>query len=250
MARNFDGSTQLDLQAADAAVMHVAEPYAVGLWVKNSSNPGSFLYALSKVLQAGSHPSYGFSTNGVGDLRFIQGHNTAGGFVVSPTIPNASIWDGAWHHVMGSADGTKVRIYFDGVEVGTGTTQLAATAYSALSLYVGSFDGPTNSLYFKGGIAEIAIFKAIPDLGERAALAKGYTPLAVKPAKVVMYWPLLGRNDPETDLFGGVNLTNHGTVRADNSPRIIGSAAGSLVIAPKGSAAPPVTFPGIWGVSR
>jgi hypothetical protein len=223
MARNFDGSTQLDLQAADAAVMHIAEPYAISLWVKNASNPGSFLYALSKVLQAGSHPSYGFSTDGSGNFRFIQGHNTAGGFVVSPTVAAATIWDGNWHHVMGSADGTKVRIYLDGIEVGTGTTQLAATAYSALGLYVGSFDGPTNALYFKGGIGEIAVFNAIPDANERAALAQAYSALAVRPTKVAMCFPMLGEYSPEIDLAGGINLTNNGTIQvlASLSPRII-----------------------------
>jgi hypothetical protein len=254
MARNFDGSTQLDLTAADAAVMHVVEPYAIGLWVKNSSNPGSFLYALSKVLTPDDHSSYAFSTDSGGNLRFIQGHSTnAGGFVTSPTIASANIWDGAWHHVMGSADGSRVKIYLDGGEVGSpGTVQVGGTAYAtgaAAGLFVGSFDGPRNSLYFKGGIAEVAIFDAIPSAGELLALAKGYTPLAVMPANVVMYWPLLGRFDPETDPAGGVDLTNHGTIRADNSPRIIGPA-GKQVVAPKAGTPPVVTAPGIWGISR
>jgi hypothetical protein len=178
MARNFNGTTDLDLQAADAAVMHVVEPYAVGLWYKGSSGlVGNFKYLLSKLLLAGNHPSFGFSTNATEDLRFLQGHGTGvGQFVISPTIPSATAFDGAWHYLMGSADGSNVRIYLDGIEQGTGTAQLGATAYSTDGLYVGSFDGATNALYYNGGLAELVIFDKIPDAVERAALAKGYSP--------------------------------------------------------------------------
>jgi hypothetical protein len=252
MARNFDQVTNLDLQAADASVMHVTEPYAVGLWYKGTSGGvGNFKYLLSKLLTAGDHSSWAFSTNNVEGLRFLQGHSpSAGAFVVSPVIATATAFDGAWHYLMGSADGTTVRIYLDGVEQGTGTAQIGGTAYSSSGLYVGSFDGSVNSLYYNGGICELTVFRAIPTAAERAALAKGYTSLVVKPSSVVMYAPLLGRYDPEIDLAGGVILTNHGTIRANNAPRIIGPSAGSQVIAPRASAAPPVTSPGIWGVSR
>ena len=33
----------------------------------------------------------------------------------------ASVWDGKWHHVAGTFDGSTVRLYVDGVQVGTGT---------------------------------------------------------------------------------------------------------------------------------
>jgi hypothetical protein len=223
MARNFDATTNLDLQAADAAVMHVVEPFAVGLWYKGTSGlVGNFKYLLSKVLLAGEHPSFGFSTNATEALRFLQGYGTSSGqLVVSPTIASATAFDGAWHYLMGSADGSNVRIYLDGVEQGTGTAQVGATVYSSGGLYVGSFDGATNSLYFNGGLAELVVFDKIPDAAERAALAKGYSPLAVKPASVVMYWPLIGKYAPEIDVVGGVNLTNNGTVQALNGPRLI-----------------------------
>jgi hypothetical protein len=223
MARNFDRSTQLDLQAADAAVMHVAQPYAVALWYKGDpSLVGNFQYLLSKLLLADNHPSWGFSTDSSGNLRFIQGHGTGvGQFASTSTILHATAFDNQWHYLMGSADGSNVRIYLDGVEQGAGTAQLGATAYSSSGLYVGSFDGATNSLYYNGGLAEVAVFDKIPDAAERAALARGYSPLAVAPASVVMYWPLIGKYAPEIDLVGGVDLTNNGTVQAVTGPRLI-----------------------------
>src|SRR5207247_1869660 len=34
--------------------------------------------------------------------------------------PGPGIWDGAWHHVVGTYDGASVRLYVDGAEVGNG----------------------------------------------------------------------------------------------------------------------------------
>ncbi|MCA1708687.1 MAG: LamG domain-containing protein, partial [Actinobacteria bacterium] len=42
----------------------------------------------------------------------------------------AGIWDGHWHAVAGTYDGAAVRLYADGIEVGSGTPATATVDYS------------------------------------------------------------------------------------------------------------------------
>src|SRR5262249_5432272 len=65
--------------------------------------------------------SYALYTGETGELYFYVGNGT--GFVVSPSAGTA-VWDGGWHFVAGTLgfvnDVGTVRLYVDGVEVGTG----------------------------------------------------------------------------------------------------------------------------------
>jgi hypothetical protein len=41
----------------------------------------------------------------------------------------ARIWDGAWHVVLGTFDGGRVRLFVDGKEIGTGTPTSVSLTY-------------------------------------------------------------------------------------------------------------------------
>jgi len=89
-------------------------------------------------------------TSDIGDCS-----QCAGGFPVSP---------GAWHHIVGTYDGTQLQLYVDGVAVGTPRfhtgTILPMLPGSFLS--IGSEDGRRccgGPRYFHGDIDEVAIYK-------------------------------------------------------------------------------------------
>lgn len=87
-------------------------------WVK-SVTPGMFGYLLSKSQTAGG-VSYAFYTGNAGGVRFFVNLG-ANGLPISPIIYPEAVWDGAWHLITGTYDGATVRVYLDGLEVGTGT---------------------------------------------------------------------------------------------------------------------------------
>ncbi len=69
--------------------------------------------------------SYGLVTDVNGGLQFYIADQR-------PVAPSRrrrpkTMWDGKWHHVAGTFDGSKVRFYVDGKQMGSGTTVAAGT---------------------------------------------------------------------------------------------------------------------------
>lgn len=234
MARGLSGTTQY-LSRADQTELRVAAPMALSLWFKGGAQ-GNFKYIASKLLLAGEHPSYGFATGNSGQLAFYIGFGTSVGNVTASKEAGAGVGlDNAWHHLLGTYDQTNVRFYVDGSEQTPATSQTSAIAYANLALYVGSFDG--TQLYATGSVAEMALFNAIPNADERAALANGHAPLVVKPSAVVGYWPLIGRYSPEIDVRQGMSLTVTSATTADHT-RVF-QRIRSLWVPPPTSGTPP-----------
>lgn len=224
------------MTAADQTALRVPFPLAVSIWWRGAAQ-NTFRYVVSKLLTAGEHPSYGFSTDGSGNLRFSIGWGTAAGnSTVSPA--SGGVFDSAWHHLLGTYDGANVRLYVDGTEVGTGTAETRAISYNTNALYVGCFDG--SILFTDGSVAEMAIYNIAPTADERGALADGFSPLHIRPANIVGYWPLLGRYSPEIDRKAGINLTVNGAGTADHL-RIVGKPQ-SLWVPPPVAAGGPHTI--------
>ncbi|RKQ94077.1 concanavalin A-like lectin/glucanase superfamily protein [Solirubrobacter pauli] len=91
----------------------------VAAWFRGDASPGKYRYIMSKGFFECQTASYGLYTGIGGGLSFYIAKN-AYDFYVSPAAPT-SVWDGKWHHAAGTFDGTTVRLYIDGVQVGSGT---------------------------------------------------------------------------------------------------------------------------------
>lgn len=120
-------------------------------------NPWGISYVIAKGAYGCSYASYALYTGASGGLYFyISG--TAGRFL-SPDA-GTGIWDGEWHHVVGTYDGSAVRLYVDGIEVGTGTPASGSIYYSlgtTNDLYIGTYHGSCN-LSFVGDIDAVKIW--------------------------------------------------------------------------------------------
>jgi hypothetical protein len=73
--------------------------------------------------------------------------------------------------------------------------------------------------YFNGLIAEAGIWSVALTLAEIQSLAKGVSPLMIRPASLIAYWPLIGQTSPEIDLRGRYEMTVSGAVAGDH-PRV------------------------------
>lgn len=131
----------------------------VDAWVKASSSPGNFKYIAVKGGKGcdggGSYALYTASTGGL--AFYVYDGNT---FVVSPVMNAASIWDGQWHFVAGTYDGTNVSLYVDGVLFGATPANLSINySLNNNDFSIGAYqDCPSQNLAFAGNIDEVEIF--------------------------------------------------------------------------------------------
>lgn len=104
---------------------------------------------------------------------------TAGGDVQA-----GGVTTGVWEHWMATADGSTIRLYKDGAEVGN-TAQLSGIG-SVTAIKIGD----TGAEDLDGRCAEIVWANRAFTAPEVAALAKGISPLAFLPS-LIDYWNLI-----------------------------------------------------------
>ncbi len=84
------------------------------------------------------------------------------------------MWDGRWHHAAGTFDGTTVRMFVDGRQIGTGSPAGTAIAYDVPEGggALGSYPEPCD-LLFTGDLDEVRVWsRALPvsDIWDRVRL--------------------------------------------------------------------------------
>ncbi len=133
------------------------EYISVEAWVRRAGTPGAYRYIVSKGSTSCLKSSYGLYTgSGQGLAFYVSG---ADGFVVSPQAQPATIWNGAWHHVIGTFDGDRVRLFVDGHQIGLGNAAPREIAYGlpGRSPYVGAYRGACE-LPYSGDIDAVRIW--------------------------------------------------------------------------------------------
>jgi hypothetical protein len=151
----------------------------VGAWVNHLGTQGEFKYIVAKGATGCNASSYGLYTGPNGGLVFYVSTDAGSAYTRSPDAGTA-VWDGSWHHVAGSYDGSKVRLFLDGVEVGSGTATSAGIDYSttdSTDAYIGSYPGCTNH-DFTGIVDDVRIWRTALTAEEVAA---AMTPPPVDP---------------------------------------------------------------------
>jgi len=158
----FDGDDHVTI--SNDPSLEPASTITVDAWLRADSSPGH-TYIVSKGAFGGSSPSYTLYAPD-GDLGFLV-RTTVGtpAWAVSPIVPAATAWDGEWHHVVGTYDGSDIRLYFDGVEVGDGTAKTGNILYGSADpkdLTIGTYAilAFTN-LFFTGDVDEVEIFDRV-----------------------------------------------------------------------------------------
>lgn len=138
---------------------------SVALWVK-SPNPGSYRYLLSKSLSPTLASSYALYSDADGLLRFSVCTSLDPLRVILSPPASVDLWDDGWHAVMGTYDGSFVRLYVDGTEAGTGTAAtgpiLYGTDWNNGDLFIGAFRAPDPSggaqIAYPGQIDQLQLY--------------------------------------------------------------------------------------------
>jgi hypothetical protein len=216
VARNFDGTD--DKLTSTTAVSNLITPSdgTIAVWYRPLGTPANH-----------ASNSYGLDPLFADDLGYF------GLFRGTIAGTNDSIWaynwDGnedrvggftytldEWVHVTWRhTDGT-LYLYKNGTQVNTAPSGSTSQLTGAIRVGVREVVGA----YLQGHLAELATWSvALSPEDEISALAKGFSPLMVRPQSLTGYWPLWGQHSPELDIWRGRGLTLSGTEPADH-PRI------------------------------
>ena len=120
-ALRFNGTSAVRLPETGALSTPTVTAESV---LRGETTPGPWRYVISRGSRAASPAPTG-STRAP-PAASPSTCSTATGFVVSATARPEDVWDGRWHHVAGTFDGSAVRLFLDGQPVGTPRRHAAA----------------------------------------------------------------------------------------------------------------------------
>ena len=208
-ALGFDGSSYVTVP--DTGVLEPAT-LAVDAWVRGSGSPGRWRYVLSKGSLGCDRSAYGLYSGWSGGMAFYV--SSASEYTISPEVSSATVWDGAWHHVIGSYDGDRVRLWIDGSQVGAGTAAGMAIAYTSGSrgIYIGTYRGSCD-LGFHGAIDDVTVWDDSPP---EATTGPVIAPVADTPTHIAIAGAAGGGAAP-----GGTKSSPQGCLRVTLSRRTI-----------------------------
>lgn len=128
-------------------------------WVKRSGAPPTYRYVIAKGARACQAASYALYTGGTGGLAFYVDDGSQAR--LSPDA-GPGLWDGDWHAVAGRYDGSRVRLFVDGREIGDGTPFSGDISYSGAdpsTLVFGTYPATSCGDYgWSGALDEVQIY--------------------------------------------------------------------------------------------
>jgi hypothetical protein len=176
-----------DSDYVDAGNHALLQPARVTLlaWVRSAATP----LTVKQIAGQGtngfcSYSSYSLYTGGSADasgLRFYITNTAQTGFVTPPA--SNAIWNGAWHVVVGTYDGSRVRLYVDGrlVSEASASGNIRYGLDVSNDFLIGNTNNPNctdpGGNNFTGDIDDVRVYNRALSPGEIACLAAaGSTP--------------------------------------------------------------------------
>ncbi len=128
----FDGSNDY-VSAGDQSQLEPSS-VSVAAWVKIIAPQVGVYRRVAGKYNGTTNKGYHLIINGVngGGPYFQVGNGTSS---VSASSPDYSVFDGEWHHLVGTYNGTDLKIYVDGIERGTNTS--SAISYGTEAFCIG-----------------------------------------------------------------------------------------------------------------
>jgi hypothetical protein len=174
-ALHFDGATG-QVKVSDNHALEPPATVTVSAWFRHAGSPGTYRYIIAKGGNGCIAASYGLYSGPDGGLQFYVSHDHGSVYARSPDA-GERVWDGNWHLAVGTYNGTTVRLYIDGVEVGSGTSWPGSLEYllpSSNDFYIGNYPS-CQPHHFLGDIDSVAVWDHALSASEIRALLPGAT---------------------------------------------------------------------------
>lgn len=211
MARDFDSASNEYVDFGDPSYLDITGDITLSIWVKTNA-PTAERKLFAKWADAGSQFSYLLSILSNGTAQFAT--FTGGTDIVAGTT---DLDDGEWHHIVGTYDGSNIRIYIDGVEENSAVASGSINTTTAPVRIGAGSGGLGTESPFDGEGGHGAIWNVTLTNQEIASLAVGISPLSIRRDNLIFYSPLNGQN-PEPDVVGTASGTVTGTTVVKEPP--------------------------------
>lgn len=206
-SQSFDGgSSDAEVDCGTDSAFSITTTITMAAWVKWDTSGGGFDVIMR---HSGNANQYGMWHNGTGDTMHCLIRNKT-------YDTTSALDDDLWHHVACTYDGSKIRLYFDGVKEIDDDDATAPTAIDD-ELWIGNKGGTTEA--WIGNIAYTHLYNRVLTDGEIVELSLNPS---ISPTSLAGYWKML---DPSTTILdssgNGRNCTaNSGgtTPSADGPP--------------------------------
>ncbi len=217
---NSDSGTDDYLSKSTAIFSGLTYPLAFVAWVRPDDRGAQYAVASDSGSGTSKQIRLGAGSSG----KFIMGMRGSSAQSPSAHYSNSNT---TWFHLVGAfIANNDQKLYVNGTLDQTQTSSADISDFAdSDKFYIGTgVQSGTNitGRTWEGGIAEVAAYAADLRADEIAALAKGVSPLLVRPSALVGYWPLGGAY-PSTvmDPIGQNTLTANGGASVESHPRII-----------------------------
>ncbi len=214
-----------------------AVPLTMACWfnVTNQVNP----YTLMAVGDGGSPGNGRFDLQARGDINDSISIFCSSSTANQSANTTTSFTANTWHHAAGVFAAIDSRsVFLNGG--GKQTVTISVTPASIDRTRIGVSADSTPFGYMDGHIAEAAIWNVALTDAEVAILAKGYSPLLVRPSGLVFYAPSIRDVSAGAwpELIGGVALTEVGTPTVGVHTRVFYPSAPMIGFTAAGEASP------------
>lgn len=215
MARaGFSSANFLSVSSPTGILALQGSVFTIAAWMFSGSLPDAKIVGLYN------------GTDGYGLL--VRSTSVVAGFVADGTADSANsgaiLTTGTWHHLAGVKNGTgadAMKTYFDGVEVASITSN-RTVSYAATIPFIWGRRSGTAEQYTNGQLARSVVWQAALTAAEVAAMAKGASPLSVRPASMAWYegWGVGAGDEPDLQpVTANQTLAESGTVTVtDHAP--------------------------------
>lgn len=216
MAILFDDASSEYLNIVNPIIS--GPPFTICCWfnVDQLSSANNYVSVSDVSEAAHQHVLY---TSGAGNLR---AGTRAGGSAVdaeATTPPSVNIWE----HACGVWAANNLRsIYLNGGSKGTNTSGRSPTGLDSFDIGVRGDSSP--DAYVSGLIAEVGVWNVALTDAEASLLAKGLSPLLIRPNSLIAYYPLHSLYDLTSIVNGDVikmTAFNSPVSSKDHPPMII-----------------------------
>ena len=191
--------------------------FSIEAWFKTTTGGGGKIVGFGSSTAPTSSSSYDRQIYMTNAGKLIFGVYNGGTYTVQSAT---SYNDGQWHHVVGELSGAGLAMFVDGAPVGQNGGTTVAQTYSGYWRIggdnLGGWPSKPSSNYFKGTIANVAVYPAALTLSQvqKHYTDAGYTP-AAPPAPTDSYGAAAYADSPTT--YWRLDETR-GSTAADTSP--------------------------------
>ena len=237
MARDFskNASNYIALSGTRwGALVNGASAISVACWANvDTIGTGVNDNRLLSVVMGTSLAGMTLAIDGSGATKYLRvGGRSQAADSYQARNATSSFTTGTWHHCGGvfNLSGDTITPYFNGAAENSGAVTFGAASYTHSYTNGEDFVGAqTNASgqpvdtaqQLDGRVAEFAVWNVDIGAAGFASLAKGASPLQIKPESLVSYFPLHGVYSTEHDWVSGRTGTITGTVAKAVHPRII-----------------------------